>query len=163
MAQFDYDQLGRRWKETALKTSIVFRPDTEDEDAVDICSVFFDDLSKVDTSRSTIYRLILINPFTSTQENVRIPDELTVFDFFVFNQGRSLDADGRDLEWSKLKKLGEQLLQDIENSNPDADGPKDIQVVGSLVKTPGHHQHKDWLIGYRFQGTIRVDSGFCVT
>jgi len=163
MAQFDYDQLGERWKATALKTAITFRPNTEDEVTATVCSVFFDDLSQVDKSKSTKYRLMLINPFIATQENVRIPDELTAFDFFVFNRGRSLNADGRDLEWSILKKLGEQFLSDIENSNPNPAGPKDIQVLGSVVKTPGHHQHKDLLIGMRFEGTVRIDSGFCVT
>lgn len=163
MAQFDFDQLAERWKETALATSIVFRPSTEDEKDVKICSVFFDDLSQVDKSRGTVYRLMLIKPFISTQENVRIPDELPAFDFFIFNRGRGLSAPQMQLEWAIQKKLGEQFLQDIENSNPVADGPKDIQVVGAVIKTPSHHEHKDWLIGTRFQGTVRIDSGFCVT
>lgn len=163
MAQFDFDQLAERWKATALKTKITFRKDTADEKEVEICSVFFDDLSQVDKSRGTLYPLMLIKPFVATQENVRIPDELELFDFFIFIKGRSSSATERQLQWAFIKKLGEQFLNDIENSNPVAAGPKDIQVVGPVVKTPGHHMHKDWLTGVRFEGSVRVDSGFCVT
>ena len=162
MAQFDFDQLAERFKDTALKTTITFRKDTADEVVAPICSVFFDDLSQVDKSRSTKYRLMLIKPMINTQDNVRIPDELAAFDFFIFNKGRSLSAVQRQLEWAILKQLGEQFLNDIENSNPNPAGAKDIQVSGAVVKTPGHHEHKDWLIGMRFEGIVRVDSGFCV-